>query len=114
MNEADQIRLQHMLDASREVQDFVTGRTRESLDDDIQLVRALSMSIGIIGEAANNVSSEVREANPQVPWRSTITMRNFLFHAYFKIDLDVLWNTATINVPSLQTEIEKLLDLGAS
>ncbi|MBZ0300598.1 MAG: DUF86 domain-containing protein [Anaerolineae bacterium] len=108
MNESDRVRLRHMLDASREVQDFVKGASRESLDTDLKLVRALSMSIGIIGEAANNVSQEVCEANPQIPWRSAIAMRHFLFHAYYKVDLNVLWVTATDNVPALMAELERL------
>lgn len=109
MNETDYIRLQHMRDASREVQAFAKDSTREELETDVKLVRALSMSIGIIGEAANNVSRETQDASPQIPWRSAIAMRNFLFHAYFKIDLNVLWITATENVPALLIEIEKLL-----
>ena len=36
--------------------------------------------IEIIGEAASRLSDEVREANPDIPWRSMIGMRNVLAH----------------------------------
>ena len=109
MNEADRVRLLHMQDAAREVILFTTGATRDSLVTDLKLVRALSMSIGIIGEAAVNVSPEFREANPGIPWRQIIGMRNFLIHAYFNSDLDILWNTATQAVPDLVVQLDEVL-----
>ena len=59
MNEQDEIRLRHMLDAAREAVTFAGDHTRVDLDSNQMLVRALSMSIGIIGEAASKVSADV-------------------------------------------------------
>ena len=109
MNENDRTRLQHMLDYARDVVKFTEGRSRETLDDDLMLVRALTYTIGVIGEAANNISREVQEANPQVPWPQIIAMRNRLMHGYFDINLDRLWLTATEAVPTLIPELEKIL-----
>lgn len=105
----DKLRLRHMLDAAHEAMAFVADATREQLDTDIKLLRALSMSIGIIGEAASQVSTEFREAHPEIPWRQIIGMRNFLFHAYFQIDHDILWDTATVAVPELVEDLSKYL-----
>jgi uncharacterized protein with HEPN domain len=58
MNEPDEIRLRHMLDAAYEIRNFAEGHTRDDLNTDQMLVRALSMSIGIIGEAASRVSAD--------------------------------------------------------
>lgn len=63
------------------------------------------MSIGIIGEAASNISSATRAKYPNVPWRNIRAMRNFLFHGYFEIDADVLWQTATVSVPELRQQL---------
>jgi uncharacterized protein with HEPN domain len=52
MNEQDEIRLRHMLDAAREAVGFAENHAREDLDSNQMLVRALSMSIGIVGDAA--------------------------------------------------------------
>lgn len=56
MNEQDEVRLRHMLDAAREALAFAEGHTREDLGTNQMLVRALSMSVGIIGEAASKVN----------------------------------------------------------
>lgn len=36
-------------------------------------------------------------------------MRNRLIHAYFDINLDVLWNTITQDLPPLLAELEKAI-----
>ena len=109
MNENDQVRLRHMLSASQEVLDFIKGETRASLDMDRKLVRAITMSIGIVGEAASRVSSELQDATPQIPWAKVIGMRNRLNHAYFEINPDILWDTATVAIPSPMNELGKLV-----
>src|SRR2546423_5825462 len=52
----DRVRLQHMLDASRQAIGFVQGRRRNDLDGDLQLTLALTRLVQIVGEAAQNVS----------------------------------------------------------
>jgi uncharacterized protein with HEPN domain len=101
--------LRHMLNASREVLDFIRSETRASLDTDKKLVRALTMSIGIIGEATSRVSRELQDATPEIPWAQIIGMRNRLIHAYYAVDLDILWGTATVAIPPFISELEKLI-----
>lgn len=97
----DLVRVRHMLDAAREVQDFVAGRSRGDLDHDRLLVRGVTKSIEIIGEAAGRVSAGFRAAYPEIPWADASAMRNRLVHGYYDIDLDVVWSTATDDVPAL-------------
>ena len=52
MSKDDEIRLRHMLEAAREAISFASGRTREDLDSDRQLVLSLVKDIEILGEAA--------------------------------------------------------------
>ena len=80
------------------------GRTRDDLDLDRQLVLALGKSIEIVGEAASRVTESSRQDLPQIPWDQIIGMRNRLVHAYFDINLDILWTTA-------QEDLSKLIDL---
>lgn len=105
----DLVRVRHMLDAAREVQDFVAGHTREDLDRDRLLVRGVTKSIEIIGEAASQVSPPFRAAHPEIPWRNATTMRNRLVHGYFDIDLDIVWSTAKVDIPTLVPLLETLI-----
>lgn len=101
MRPDDRIRLQHMLDAAEQARAFIRNRRREDLDDDQQLVWALVKAIEIIGEAAYQVSAETRERLPGIPWERITGMRHRLVHAYFDIDLDILWKTVQDGLPPL-------------
>jgi len=103
------IRIQHMRDAAREVVEFTTGKKREDLDEDQMLLRALSMSTGIIGEAAAQVDPDIRNKYEDIPWKQVVGMRNFLFHEYFRVDPDILWDTATKSIPPLIPQLDSLL-----
>jgi uncharacterized protein with HEPN domain len=112
MQPNDQIRLRHILDASREALGFVRGRSREDLDHDRQLVWALVKAIEIIGEAAYQMSPDARAEVSGLPWDKIIAMRHRLVHAYFDINLDILWTTVMEGLPPLITAIEKLASDG--
>ncbi|MFH1716266.1 MAG: DUF86 domain-containing protein [Planctomycetota bacterium] len=106
----DKVRLQHMLDAAVEIRQYLESSTREDLDHDRKLVHSLVRLLEIIGEAASQVSEELRDSAPQIPWAVIIGMRNRLVHAYFSINLDVIWSTSTEDIPSLVTELRELVD----
>jgi len=99
-----------MLDAALEIRQYMQSSIREDLNQDRKLVHSLVRLFEIIGEAANQVSEEFREEVPEIPWSVIIGMRNRLIHAYFSINLDVVWSTLKDDIPSLITELEKLLD----
>jgi uncharacterized protein with HEPN domain len=105
----DAIRLRHMLDYAREVVGFTRGKSRNALEEDVILERALRYSIGIIGEAASQLSGELRARTPEIPWSDIVGMRNFLFHVYFRIERDILWETATVSIPELIEQLERIL-----
>lgn len=98
-----------MRDSARDAVSIAEGRTREDLDSDRQLVLALSHAVQIIGEAANQVSDETREAAPAVPWVRIINMRHRLVRDYYRINLDVLWRTVREEIQDLIARIEPLL-----
>jgi len=106
----DKVRLRHMLDAALEIRQYVQSSSREDLNRDRKLVHSLVRLFEIIGEAANQVSEELREDTPEIPWLVIIGMRNRLIHAYFSINLDVVWSTSKDDVTLLVTELKKLLD----
>ena len=109
MRREDEIRLRHMLDAAQEAVSFARGRTREDLGTDRQLVLSVIMDIAILGEAATRISDAAREQSPAIPWDEIIGMRNRLIHAYFDINLDIVWRTLQEDLPGLISLIEPLV-----
>jgi uncharacterized protein with HEPN domain len=101
----DTARLCHLRDAAEQALDFVVGRSRPDLDSDPMLSLALTRLVEIIGEAAKQVSPETRAKFPGVPWSDAARTRDRLIHHYFDIDLDVLWQTVTVDLPQLLTAL---------
>jgi uncharacterized protein with HEPN domain len=99
-----------MLDAATEALGFAAKRGRRDLDTDRMLVLALVKSIEIIGEAGARVSEEGRDATPDVPWPEIVAMRNRLVHAYFDVNLDVVWETVRKDLPDLVAALQDALN----
>ncbi len=105
----DRVRILHIVEACDTVQRFVEGRVRADLDTDELLLFALVRAVEIVGEAGARVSEATRTTHDQVPWRAMVGMRNRLIHAYFDVDREVLWRTATEDIPALRTLLVPLL-----
>jgi uncharacterized protein with HEPN domain len=98
-----------MYDAACEAMSFAKARARADLESDRMLVLSLVKDIEIVGEAAYQTSETTRDELPSIPWADIIGMRHRLVHAYFDINLDVLWQTVQDDLPALVALIEPLL-----
>lgn len=107
MKNGDAVHLRSLLAAARDAVSSLENRTRHSLEGDRELTLALVRSLEIVEEAAASVSRECRTALPQVPWVTIIGLRERLIHAYFDT-LDILWKTATEDLPNLIEELERI------
>ncbi|MXY94676.1 MAG: DUF86 domain-containing protein [Caldilineaceae bacterium SB0664_bin_27] len=101
MRAHDEVRLRHMIEAAREAVLFAHGRVRVDLDSVRQLLLSLVKSIEIVGEAAAQISESTRSELASIPWPRIVAMRNRLVHAYFSINLDIVWNTVQEDLPAL-------------
>jgi len=109
MLETDRFRLEHMYDAARFAYGYAQKRGRRDFDEDLTLTLAVVKLIEIIGEAASKVSADGRAALPEIRWDDIIGMRHRLIHAYYDINRDIVWETATRNLPPLIGQLERAL-----
>ena len=85
-----------------------TSAGRASIADQLSLHGVL-WELAVIGESANRVSRETRDAHPEVPWQKIIAQRNILVHVYDEIDVDLLWR-AVVALPDLQGQVKVILE----
>jgi uncharacterized protein with HEPN domain len=97
-----------MIEAAETACSFVSGKVRSDLDTDRMLVFALVRAIEMVGEAASKVSAPTRETAVDIPWPLIVSMRNRLIHAYFDVDHEVVWKTATAELPKLLPKLRAL------
>lgn len=98
-----------MIDAAETALQFAEGRGRADLDTDRMFRFALVQAVLVVGEAASRVSAEARAEVPQVEWAPIVGMRNRLVHAYFDINLDILWTTVQKVLPDLLTQLQNVV-----
>jgi uncharacterized protein with HEPN domain len=104
----DLIRLRHMLDSARESIDLIKGKTRKDLDKDRLLSLALVRLLEIVGEAASRVTIPSRNEFPDIPWGQIVSLRNRLIHGYDAVDMDILWQILSEDLPKLIAQLEKI------
>ena len=63
----------------------------------------------IVGEAATQITDATREEWPAIPWDAIIGMRHRLVHAYFSINLDIVWRTVQEELPRLIALLDPLV-----
>ena len=106
MARGDEDRLAHMVAAARRAVSLVHGHTRADLDADDVLALALTRLLEILGEAAKGVSAETRVRHPHIPWTQMAATRDRLIHGYFSVDLDIIWEIVSHDLPPVIDALE--------
>lgn len=84
--------------------------TYEFFLEDTKTQDAVIRNLEIIGEASKNVSPELRDANPDIPWSNMARLRDRLIHHYFGVNLDIVWAIVGRELAKVASHIEAILD----
>lgn len=101
----DRGRLEHMLDAINNVEEFVDGYDYERFIKDRILYFAVVKNVEIVGEAAYMLSPEFKDEHIDTPWNQIEKMRHVLVHGYHQILPEVLWLTIKDDLPALKANV---------
>jgi len=107
----DKSSLIDIVNACESIGNYIRNKTVDEFHKDEMVQDAVIRKIEIIGEASNRISEELKNRFPDLPWDRMKGMRNILIHMYDELDLDIVWDTATKNIPSLKILLEKIIPL---
>lgn len=105
----DAIYLRHILDAIKQIEEYVTGMDQGTFMNSRLVQDAVIRQFEIIGEATKNLSPDIKKRFPDVPWKDMAGMRDKLIHQYFGVDIAAVWATIAQDLPSLNTDINDIL-----
>ena len=105
----DRAYLHHILDAIQTIETYITGQSFEQFQANKMMVDAVVRELEIIGEAANQISDNLKEEHPDIPWFKMRGLRNFVIHEYFAVNEKIVWDTCKENLPKLKHKISELL-----
>lgn len=97
----DQAFLLDIWEAIRRIRAYVTGLDFDSFAQDVKTQDAVIRNLEVLGEATKNLSDELRATHSCVPWKSMAAARDRLIHHYFGINLDIVWQIVSVEVPKL-------------
>ncbi len=102
--------LDDVLQAIIKIERYSTGLDAEQLAREFMALEATLYNFQVIGEAANQVSEEMKSATPEVDWKRIKGFRNRLIHEYFGTDPFIVFEIIQLYLPQLKIQIQQLLD----
>jgi uncharacterized protein with HEPN domain len=84
------------------VADYISGYDVAKFEDDYKTQDAVIRQFEIIGEAVKHLPASVTLQEPAIPWRQFAGFRDVLAHAYFAVDVSVVWEAAKEFAPRLR------------
>ncbi len=103
------IYLEDILLAINRITEYIDGFTFSDFKKDYKTVDAVIRNFEVIGEAAKNVPTVLKEKYPEIPWQEMYSLRNKISHEYFGIDYEIIWDVAKNYLSHNKIQIQELI-----
>ena len=87
---------------------YVENMDYGSFANDSKTQDAVIRNLKIIGEAVKKLSVEIKESNPDIPWKMIAATRDRLIHNYFGVNVDIIRGMSAIDLTELRGKIDKI------
>jgi len=104
--------LDDISEAIRRLEIYSQNMRYEDFLEDTKTQDAVIRNLEIIGEAAKNITDELKEKHPQIPWKDLAGIRDKLIHHYFGVNLEIVWTIIDEDLPQLRKEIRQVKEKG--
>ena len=101
--------LEDILSSISKIEDYVKSLSFKTFSDDPKTIDAVVRNLEIIGEAAKNIPEVIRKKYPGTEWKKIAGIRDIIIHAYFELDLDLIWDVVKNKIQDLKQQIQEIL-----
>ncbi|MCI6283742.1 HepT-like ribonuclease domain-containing protein [Selenomonas sp.] len=109
MQHRDKIVLQKILAEIDIGTKFLGDVTIEVFLQDEMKKRAIGMTVINIGELVKNVTMELREAYPNVPWKAIAGFRDITAHRYQTLRMEDVYASVQMDFPMIRKQLTSIL-----
>ena len=104
----DKIIVEKILKYSQKLVSYTDGMIYENFIKNTILVEACVFNLSQIGELANKVSEKFEKEHNTIPWRMLYGLRNKIVHDYEGVNLVLIWDIVSNDLPVLVTQLSDL------
>lgn len=101
--------VEDILQSMNKIERYIKGLAYETFAENELVVDGVIRNLEIIGEASRNIPQNLRKKHPAIPWNRMIGLRNIVIHEYHGIDLSIIWQIVTKNIPETKPKIVAML-----
>lgn len=94
-----------ILEAINRIQSYTTNFTIDDFSESQLYQDAVVRNLEIIGEAVKRLPKELIKKYPNISWKKIAGLRDILIHAYFGIDIEIIWDVVQNKLPELKEQI---------
>jgi len=102
--------IEDILASMENIENYIKDLEFEEFEADKMRIDAVIRNLEVRGEVAKNIPEEIRKKYPNIPWKKMIGLRNITIHEYFGVDLSIIWEIISRNIPETKPEIVKVLE----
>ncbi|MHA1816806.1 MAG: HepT-like ribonuclease domain-containing protein, partial [Candidatus Heimdallarchaeaceae archaeon] len=102
--------LEDIIESILKIEEFTKDMDYIQFKDDSKTSYAVIRAFEIIGEAAKKIPNEIKSKYANLPWKEIAGMRDKLIHAYFGVNLEVVWKTVIQDIPNLKPLVLKAIN----
>ncbi len=97
-----------MLAYAKKVIRYCDGKTYSSFSNDSVLVEACVFNLSQLGELCRLIDNDFSSTHPEVPWKEMYGLRNRIVHDYEGVNLHLVWEIISCDLPELCVSLQKL------
>jgi uncharacterized protein with HEPN domain len=102
--------LDDILEAIAKIDRYTAALSEAEFKQADIVVDAVLRNLEVIGEAARNIPENLRQQYAHIPWQRIVGLRNVVIHAYFNVDLNIVWQIIKVNLPTVKEDIANMRD----
>jgi len=102
--------IEDMLTSMQRIEEYIGEMGFREFKMNYLVVDAIIRNFEIIGEASKNITPEIKDKYPEIPWKKMYGLRNLIAHEYFGIDYEMIWEISKNNLPQNSIDLKNILE----